>query len=131
MGSCGQVHGQVRDCVNTLKLKREQRPWGWFQVLYQSPGYWTKLLCVFPGESLSLQYHENRSEYWVPLEHGLRGTINGNVLDLEPDTRYDVMPKVLHRVTNYLDKYPAQFIEVATGAPREEDIVRIHDKYRR
>lgn len=116
--------------MNSLQLKSVHRPWGWYEVIYASPSFWTKLITVKPGESLSLQYHEDRTEYWTPIDEGLRGVINGSMLDLEVGVRYDVMPNVIHRVTNPTDYY-CQFIEVATGSPREEDITRVQDKYGR
>lgn len=116
--------------MNKLQLLTVDRPWGWFQVIYHSPDYWTKLINVKPGESLSLQYHEHRAEFWTPLTPGLRGVINGSIIDLEVGVRYDVMHRVLHRVTNASD-FEAQFIEVATGHPTEDDIVRIQDNYGR
>lgn len=116
--------------MNKLQLLTVERPWGWFQVIYQSTDYWTKLISVKPGESLSLQYHEQRAEFWTPLDHGLRGVINGTILDLEVGVRYDVMQNVLHRITNTTE-WHAQLIEVATGHPTEDDIVRIQDNYGR
>lgn len=116
--------------MNTLDLKFVNRPWGQYSLLYQSHDYWTKIIIVNPGESLSLQYHENRAEYWTPLDDGLRGVINGSMIQLQTGKRYDVMRNVLHRVTNPTD-YRISFIEIATGRPDESDIIRVRDKYGR
>lgn len=116
--------------MNSKELEWVARPWGGYRVMYQARDYWTKLITVNPGESLSLQLHENRAEYWLPLDFGLRGVINGSIIKLEPGTRYDIMKKTLHRVTNH-GQYAASFIEVATGLPDEDDIIRIQDKYGR
>jgi len=106
------------------------RPWGTFQIIYQTHNYWTKILTVNPGESLSLQYHEKRFEFWTPLAEGLTGVINGTTVDLVPGTRYDVPRFVLHRISNH-GTVPVSLIEVATGVPDEKDIVRVNDKYGR
>lgn len=116
--------------MNTMQLQTVRRPWGWYQVIYHSHDYWTKIISLNPCESLSLQVHENRSEYWTPLDSGLRGTIGGVTLDLEVGKRYDVMSYIAHRISN-VSEYPATLIEIATGSPEEDDIIRLEDKYGR
>lgn len=111
-------------------ISRVDRPWGFYSVLYSDDNYWTKFIEVLPGESLSLQYHGSRVEYWIPMTPGLSGTINGLTVDLEPGVRYRVGENVLHRITNK-NLRSAMLIEVATGSPKEDDIVRINDKYGR
>ncbi|MDR2109035.1 MAG: mannose-1-phosphate guanylyltransferase/mannose-6-phosphate isomerase, partial [Coriobacteriales bacterium] len=44
---------------------RVYRPWGYYQVLDEAPGYKVKLITVLPDKSLSLQRHFHRSEHWV------------------------------------------------------------------
>ena len=46
----------------------EKRPWGKFENLLDSKKCKVKRLTVNPGQSLSLQYHYKRSEYWVVVE---------------------------------------------------------------
>lgn len=121
---------QVSRETSGIKVETVERPWGSFQILYQSPNLWVKILTVNPGEAISLQYHEARTEHWVPLESGLRGTINGSQVDLARNVRYAVPVKVLHRISNPTDA-AISVIEVATGAPDETDIVRVSDKYDR
>ena len=41
------------------------RPWGWWQALFQGPGYLAKIINVKKGQQLSLQYHQHRSETWI------------------------------------------------------------------
>jgi mannose-6-phosphate isomerase-like protein (cupin superfamily) len=41
-----------------------QRPWGYYKVLHDIPTCKVKELVVKPGESLSMQKHEYRSEHW-------------------------------------------------------------------
>lgn len=41
-----------------------ERPWGQYSVLYEEPGVKLKTLLVKPGQSLSMQKHELRSEHW-------------------------------------------------------------------
>ena len=53
---------------------RTDKNWGYYTVLYDSPGNKVKELVVKPGKSLSMQKHEKRNEYW----HVVAGI--GNVL---------------------------------------------------
>ena len=45
-----------------------QRPWGYYRVLYETPNTKVKELTVNPGQSLSMQRHEHRNEYWHVVE---------------------------------------------------------------
>lgn len=79
------------------------RPWGWMVTLISRPTWWLKLLRV--SERTSLQYHHNRDEYFIGVFRVPRG-----------------------------DKHRLQhgfFIELATGSPDEDDIVRLDDDYGR
>ena len=39
------------------------RPWGWWQALFQGPGYLAKIINVKKGQQLSLQYHKHSLPY--------------------------------------------------------------------
>jgi len=116
--------------MNTLRLESVGTPWGWYKMLYYAPHFWVKEILVHPGESLSLQVHKDRNEFWTAVSPGLRANINGTAVDLRVGFRYDVMKGQIHRVWNP-GSYSAVFIEIATGAPREDDITRLQDKYGR
>lgn len=93
-----------------------KRPWGYFEILAEGPGYKVKRLTVEPGQATSLQYHHCRNEYWVFPETGAIQYIPA----MSP-----------HRLENTGDK-PLTVIEVQTGdVLREDDIVRLHDRYGR
>ena len=108
----------------------EERPWGNFTLLYQSDVSWVKVLEVNPGQSLSLQYHEERTETWVPEETGLHAEIGDVSLVLEAGEQYTVGIRQTHRISNPTDK-PIRLVELATGRPDEYDIVRLEDTYGR
>ena len=46
----------------------EVRPWGKFRSFPHTPARSIKIITVNPGGTLSLQYHHNRSEFWVVLD---------------------------------------------------------------
>ena len=64
----------VKQIFETLKQQHDNtqmvhktvyRPWGFYTVLAQGEGFLTKLIQVNPGQKLSVQSHNHRSEHWV------------------------------------------------------------------
>lgn len=106
------------------------RPWGGFKVLFQTDNTWVKVLYVEPGQSLSLQYHTARIEHWIPQDDGLTAEIGGTKVELSSGDIYTIGLEVTHRISNPSNKV-VSLIEVATGEPREDDIVRLEDNYGR
>ena len=47
---------------------KEERPWGWYDVIDTGSTYKVKSIQVESGKSLSLQRHMHRSEHWVVVE---------------------------------------------------------------
>ena len=82
------------------------RPWGWMVKLIHTNRFWLKIILV--DTRTSLQYHLNRTEYHISL-FGIK----------------KVLPLERHRMTHGL------YIEIATGFPSEDDIVRIDDDFGR
>jgi cytidyltransferase-like protein len=50
------------------KSPKTTRTWGYYRVLHNVPGMKVKELTVNPGQSLSMQRHKDRSEYWIVSE---------------------------------------------------------------
>jgi cytidyltransferase-like protein len=46
------------------KTPKTSRTWGEYRVLYDQPGTKVKELTIEPGQSLSMQRHMHRAEYW-------------------------------------------------------------------
>ena len=107
-----------------------ERPWGKYLTVYQAPGLWVKTIVINPWSRLSLQIHRSRDELWHSAEAGLRAYIGDNYLDLDPDLVYTVPRMTEHRLIN-TSRYSLSLVEVATGEPDEEDILRIDDDYGR
>ncbi len=117
---------------DTTKLhKTVYRPWGYFTCMNSGKGYLTKTICVMPGEKLSVQSHEHRSEHWVVLE--------GRALVLKDDKQYnidaggsiDIPIGVKHSLQNPYDT-ELKIIEVQKGDYlSEDDIIRYEDCYGR
>lgn len=110
---------------------REERPWGFYEILLDTDYTKVKQITVNPGQRLSYQYHEKRKEQWTIVLGS--ATI---ILDDEKYFRYKgqsihIPLGAKHRIINETDE-PLVFIEVQTGESfEEEDIIRIDDDYGR
>ena len=111
------------------KAPKTTRPWGWYRVLDEKPGYKVKELVIEPGQSLSDQRHFKRSEHWYVL----KGTVR---LDTEweglKDTQhikehhngYVIGREVWHKASNPTNEL-SHILEVQYGEECvEEDIER-------
>ena len=55
------------------------KPWGSYETVYEEEGRLVKIINVDPGESLSLQSHDGRSEHWFVLTGEATVELNGDV----------------------------------------------------
>lgn len=109
----------------------ELRPWGGFQILQEQTGFKVKRIWVNPGEILSLQSHEHRSEHWIIVKGTGQVRINEEkFLRNENESAY-IPAKAVHQIANPSTDV-LEFIEVQHGDYLgEDDIVRYADKYGR
>ena len=130
----------VKKIFDTLKKQNDNthlihktvyRPWGYYTVLAQGNGFLTKMIHVNPGQKLSLQSHNHRSEHWVVLEGMAKVVLEGKELVLSPGHSVDIPVKAIHSLQNpYTDNL--KIVEVQKGSPLiEEDIIRYEDMYGR
>ncbi len=112
-------------------MEREERPWGWHEVIDQGNRYKVKIIQVNPGQKLSLQRHHHRSEHWVIVEGvALVQIEDKETLVFENQSTY-IPSNTMHRLSNP-GKIPLKVIEVQSGAYLEEDdIERFDDEYGR
>ena len=131
---------EIGRLVDVLKQKgraeiqthtKVQRPWGWYDGLWQDTGFQVKHLMVAPGAAISLQLHHKRSEHWVVLMGRARVTRNEEVVDLEAGQSTFIPLGTRHRLENPSDE-ELHVIEVQLGNYLgEDDIVRFEDRYGR
>ena len=109
----------------------EQRPWGYFTILYEDETCKFKRIVVNPGCKISLQYHHKRDETWKIVSGIGEMTLDDNKFLVYPYDVVEIPHKVVHRVEN-IDQEPLVFLEVQTGSYfGEDDIIRIEDDYNR
>jgi len=112
------------------KAPRTERPWGFYRVLHEVPGMKVKELTVNPGQSLSMQRHWLRSEYWI-VQDGV-AVVNG--IDRAPKTLYKYQEHHVpylewHQLTNP-STVPLKIVEIQYGERCvEEDIERQCEPY--
>ena len=130
----------VKHIYETLKRQNDNthlvhktvyRPWGFYTVIAQGEGFLTKIIHVNPGQKLSVQSHNFRSEHWVVLSGTAKVVLEGKELILSPGHSVDIPLKAIHSLQNPFDK-DIEIIEVQKGDPLiEEDIIRYEDMYGR
>ena len=114
-----------------LVHKTVYRPWGYYTVLAEGKGFLTKMIQVNPGQKLSVQSHNHRSEHWVVLEGMAKVLLEGKEHILSPGHSIDIDVKEIHSLQNPYEDV-LKIIEVQKGDLLiEEDIVRYEDMYGR
>lgn len=112
--------------------RRTDKPWGHELLWALSERYAGKILFVKKGESLSLQFHNEKDESWYVLEGRAEvelGAAGQAVLNSEVVTAgaaFHYPPGTVHRITALED---TRILEVST--PHLDDVVRLEDAYGR
>jgi cytidyltransferase-like protein len=112
------------------KAPKTERQWGYYRVLHEVEGTKVKELTVEPGQSLSMQRHRDRSEYWLVTsgQAVVNATMNnGYALPSKHICRHDTYKVAVgewHQLTNPFD-VPCKIVEIQYGTGcTEEDIER-------
>lgn len=130
----------VRQVVEELKTKKateaeahakDHRPWGTFLSVDVGEQHQVKHITVYPGQTLSLQYHLHRAEHWVVVSGVADVTIGKKVERLVQNQSAFIPLGEVHRLHNPGSE-PLHLIEVQFGNYLgEDDIVRVEDNYGR
>jgi cytidyltransferase-like protein len=112
------------------KAPKTNRAWGYYRVLHEDDGTKVKELTVAPGQSLSMQRHQFRSEHWhvTSGQCVVIGMSDGGYRyppkDLSTHDTYDVPLGEWHQLTNPYSE-PCRIVEIQYGSTcSEEDIER-------
>ena len=110
---------------------RVEKPWGFFETLYEGDGFKVKAIVVNPGSRLSLQTHKHRSEHWTIVSGLAVVWIGPSKKEYKADESCYIPQGEVHRIENK-GKVIVEIVEVQCGnILSEEDIVRIEDDYNR
>lgn len=112
------------------KAPKTNRAWGYYRVLHEDDGTKVKELTVAPGQSLSMQRHQFRSEHWhvTSGQCVVIGMSDGGYRyppkELSVHDTYDVPVGEWHQLTNPYSE-PCRIVEIQHGSTcSEEDIER-------
>ena len=131
---------EVKEIYETLKQQHDDtqmvhktvyRPWGFYTVIAAGKGFQTKIIHVNPGQKLSVQSHNFRSEHWVVLSGTTKVVLESRDYILSPGHSIDIPVKAIHSLQNPFNE-DVEVIEVQKGdVLSEDDIIRYEDMYGR
>lgn len=111
--------------------KYDERPWGNYTVLDDTPKFKVKRIEVLPNKRLSYQKHFKRAEHWFVVSGVATVTLDGKEYEVKTGEGIDIPLETAHRVANRGTE-TLVFIEVQQGTYfGEDDIVRLEDDYGR
>lgn len=105
------------------------RPWGNFERFTLNERTTVKIISVAPNQSLSLQRHEHRKEYWRIISGEGKATVNDTITPVKAGDDVYIELRGTHRIET--SDSPLVFMEIAFGHFDEGDIERLEDKYGR
>ena len=131
---------EVKNIVNLLKEKgipegqehkKIYRPWGFYESIIEENRWQVKIINVKPGEKLSLQRHQHRSEHWIVVSGTAKVEIDQELITLHENQSSYIPIGSKHRLSNP-GKITLKIIEVQSGSYLgEDDIERFEDNYGR
>ena len=114
-----------------MALERDERPWGYYEVIDEGDDFRVKRICITSGCRLSYQRHTRRSEHWFVVGGSGTAIIDGVEHRVAAGSTVDVPVGVAHRMCND-EGQQLTFVEVQTGSYfGEDDIERLSDDYGR
>jgi cytidyltransferase-like protein len=126
-----QKKNSSSDILKKWSSAEVQRPWGCYTVLNEAPGAKIKTLTVQPGQTLSMQRHQYRSEYWMVtngtcmINMALPGDMQNPPKILGKYDEWRIPKGVWHQLTNPFSQ-PCTIVEIQYGEQCvEEDIERL------
>lgn len=112
------------------KSPKTERAWGYYRVLHEVPGTKVKELTINPGQSLSLQRHAKRAEYWhvsegqCIAEQQMENGYHMPAQQLSEHMSIHIPIHGWHRLLNPFST-PCRIVEIQYGSDcSEEDIER-------
>jgi len=116
--------------MNALVPYHEERPWGDFVEFTKNTTSTVKIITVKPGQSLSLQFHNKRDEFWRVLSGSGKVQIGEETLEAVPGKEFFIPMNINHRMEASENDHLV-ILEIAFGDFDEDDIIRLEDRYGR
>lgn len=112
------------------KPYKEERPWGNFIEFSKNRPSTVKIITVKEGESLSLQSHEGRDEFWRIIAGKGAVTVGTKRVECRKGDEFFVPRKTKHMIEGGTAG-DLEVLEIAFGDFDEADIKRFSDRYGR
>lgn len=112
-----------------MNIVSDQRPWGGFARFTHNEPSTVKILTVNEGQETSLQFHHDRQEFWHVLSGEPLVTLGEKQTEGVPGQEFFVEKEMRHRIA--APKGKVEILEISFGDFREDDIVRVEDRYGR
>jgi mannose-1-phosphate guanylyltransferase/mannose-6-phosphate isomerase len=130
-GERAHMSGNRRDLpAKKPPVAEVTRPWGAFRQYAHNERVTVSLMTVLPGQRLSLQSHEERSELWIVLDEGAMVQTGDAVRSCRAGEEIWIPAGKRHRLCCD-GSAPVRVLEVAFGSWEREDIQRFEDDYGR
>lgn len=115
------IHGRTESFVTK---------WGAWIKVAEGDSYKAKVILIERDQRFSLQFHDNRDEFWVIVSGTGKVTIENETYDAKPGDRFYIPAGMKHRAQCTSD-YDFRFVEIQFGKCDEKDITRLEDDYGR
>ena len=109
-------------------MEKSRRPWGKYTVIKEESNFKLKMIEVNPGQRLSYQYHNKRSEVWTIVEGKGEVTIDDKekVIDMAADMDIPQDQEILHVIPQYFSIDGQMGIREPVGMAGKRLAVNIH-----
>lgn len=112
-----------------MKKYSENRPWGHFEQFCHHEKTTVKIIHVKPNSKLSLQYHNQREEFWKVIKGSGQIILGEKIIETKEGDEFFIPKKEKHRIMTTNNEI--KIMEISFGNFDEKDIVRIEDDYSR
>lgn len=102
------------------KAPKTERPWGYYRVLHEVAGTKVKELTVEPGQSLSMQRHADRREYWLVTSGECKVEKEYGAMFIRKHETVAIPVGEWHQLSNPF-KEPCKLVEIQYGDRCVED----------
>lgn len=108
----------------------QKKPWGDFLQFTKNEESTVKILEIYPGEAISLQWHTKREEFWYILRGKPTIIIDEKKIKANPQDHFYIKKSEKHRILNDTNKV-VLVLEISFGHFDEKDEECIEDRYNR
>ena len=113
-----------------MSKDRVDKPWGCYVDYFRSSNVVFKKIMILSGESISYQYHQGREEVWHVTGGVGKLTLDDNEAVMAAGDSVYINKEQKHKM-ECISEEPLVIYEMQMGDTREDDIVRLEDKYGR